>query len=101
MLRSTRLAGLAVARMPPAPLAVLAQRDALGVVALGLVGLIVAPLALLAREGDADAHVSGGHDPSSVVSPEGKRTPRRGWAGRPMVLPPMRRSLARRARARV
>src|ERR671922_1270621 len=56
-----RLAGLPVARMRPAPLAVLAQRDAVRVVALGLVRLVVAPLALLAREGDSDAHVSAGH----------------------------------------
>src|SRR3954449_2740619 len=49
--------------MRPAPLAVLAQRDAIGVVALALVRLVVAPLALLAGEGDSDAHVSAGHTP--------------------------------------
>ena len=65
--RSSALAGLPVARVPPAPLAVLAQGDAIGVVALGLVGLVVAPLALLAGEGDSDAHVSAGHAGSSVV----------------------------------
>src|SRR4030095_16161314 len=53
-----RLAGACVAA---APRAVLAQRDAIGVVALALVGLVVAPLALLAGEGDSDAHVSAGH----------------------------------------
>ena len=47
----------------PAPLAVLAQRDAIGVVALALVGLVVAALALLAGEGDSDPHVSAGHTP--------------------------------------
>src|SRR3954447_19244232 len=47
--------------MRPAPLAVLAQRDAIGVVALALVRLVVAPLALLAGDGDSDAHVSAGH----------------------------------------
>jgi hypothetical protein len=44
-----------------APLAVLAQRDAIGVVALGLIRLVVPALALLAREGDGDPDVSTGH----------------------------------------
>src|SRR3954453_1215776 len=57
------LAGLPMAGVRPAPLAVLAQRDAIGVVALALVRLVVAPLALLAGEGDSDAHVSAGHAP--------------------------------------
>ena len=63
------LAGLAVARVPPAPLAVLPQRDAVGVVALGLVGLVVPPLAVLAGEGDCDPDVSAGHGaaPGEVV----------------------------------
>src|SRR5262249_40788680 len=39
----------------------LAQGDAVGVVALALVGLVVAMLALLAREGDSDPYVSAGH----------------------------------------
>jgi hypothetical protein len=47
--------------MTPAPLAVLAQRDAIGVVPLGLVGLIVPALAVLAREGHSDPDVSTGH----------------------------------------
>src|SRR5215217_8043144 len=47
--------------MAPAPLAVLAQADAVGVVPLGLVGLVVPALALLAREGDGDPDVSTGH----------------------------------------
>jgi hypothetical protein len=57
------LAGLSVAGVRPAPLAELPQRDAIWVVALALVGLIVTPLALLAGEGDSDAHVSAGHTP--------------------------------------
>src|SRR3954453_22683360 len=56
------LAGLAMARMPPAPLAVLAQGDAVRVVALGLLGLVVPALALLAGEGSGDPDVSAGHD---------------------------------------
>ena len=55
------LPGLAVPRVAPAPLAVLAQRDAIGVVPLGLVGLVVPALALLAREGDGDPDVSTCH----------------------------------------
>jgi hypothetical protein len=47
--------------MPPAPPAVFAQRDAIGVVALGLIRLVVPALALLAREGDGDPDVSTGH----------------------------------------
>jgi hypothetical protein len=47
--------------MTPTPLAVLAQGDAIGVVPLGLVGLVVPALALLAREGDGDPDVSTGH----------------------------------------
>src|SRR5919199_2632266 len=55
------LAGLAVRGVRPAPLAVLAQRDAVRVVALGLVGLVVPALALLAGEGDGDPDISAGH----------------------------------------
>src|SRR5690348_14955152 len=61
-----RLARLPVARVRAAPLAVLAQRDAIGVVALALVGLVVAMLALLAREGDSDSNVSAGHRDSCL-----------------------------------
>jgi hypothetical protein len=50
-----------MARVPPAPAAVLAQADAIGVVALALIRLVVAPLAVLAGEGDSDAYVSAGH----------------------------------------
>jgi hypothetical protein len=48
--------------MTPAPLAVLAQRDAIRIVALGLLGLIVPALAVLAGEGHSDPDVSAGHD---------------------------------------
>jgi hypothetical protein len=50
-----------MARVPAAPAAVLAQADAIGVVALALIRLVVAPLAVLAGEGDSDANVSAGH----------------------------------------
>src|SRR5258705_6703867 len=48
------LSGLAVPGVPAAPAAVLAQRDAIRVVPLGLIGLVVPALALLASEGDGD-----------------------------------------------
>src|SRR3954469_13414308 len=68
-----RLARLPVARVRAAPLAVLAQRDAIRVVALALVRLVVAPLAVLAGEGHSDAHVSAGHvaAPGEVVRSAG------------------------------
>jgi hypothetical protein len=44
-----------------APAAVLAQLDALWVVALALVGLVVPALAFLARERYSDPDVSAGH----------------------------------------
>jgi hypothetical protein len=47
--------------VPTAPLAVLAQLDAVRVVALGLIGLVVPALAVLAREGDGDPDISTGH----------------------------------------
>jgi hypothetical protein len=43
------------------PTAVLAQADAIGVVALALIRLVVTVLALLAGEGDSDPNVSAGH----------------------------------------
>src|SRR5215212_9205344 len=67
--------------MPAAPLAVLAQGDAIRVVALGLVGLVVPALALLAGEGHSDPDVSAGHDGCSVKSKimaPGKGKPRTG-----------------------
>jgi hypothetical protein len=48
--------------MPAAPTAVLAKLDPIGMVALGLLGLVVAPLALLAREGDGDSDISASHE---------------------------------------
>jgi hypothetical protein len=56
--------------MAPAPLAVLGHADAVRVVALGLVGLVVASLAVLAGEGHSDANVSTGHGFPEV---EGKK----------------------------
>ena len=56
-----RLARLPVAGVPPAPAAVLSQRDAIRVVALALIRLVIAALALLACEGDSDPYVSAGH----------------------------------------
>ena len=47
--------------MAAAPATVLAELDPLGIVPLRLLGLIVAPLALLAREGDGDSNVSASH----------------------------------------
>jgi uncharacterized membrane protein YeiH len=55
------LSRLLVRGVPPAPPTVLAQLDAIGVVAFALVGLIVAAPALLARQRDGDPHVSSGH----------------------------------------
>ena len=63
--RSGVLASLPMAGVATAPAAVLAQGDPVGVVALALVGLVVAMLAILAGEGDSDSDVSAGH----VVSP--------------------------------
>jgi hypothetical protein len=47
--------------MPTAPTAVLSKLNPIGIVPLRLLGLIVAPLALLAREGDGDSDVSASH----------------------------------------
>jgi hypothetical protein len=47
--------------VPAAPTAVLAKLDPVGMVALGLLGLVVAPLAFLTREGDGDSDVSASH----------------------------------------
>src|SRR4051794_26830295 len=68
-----RLPGLPMAGVLPAPLAVFAQRDPLGIVALGLIRLVVATLADLAREGHSDTHVSAGHS----ALRDGKRTEKR------------------------
>src|SRR3954471_10629386 len=82
------LPGLPVAGVTAAPLAVLAQRDPLGIVALGLVGLVVAALALLAGEGDTDAHVSTGHkDSGSVSSNEAEKRPAGGRSDTPWYYP--------------
>jgi hypothetical protein len=49
------------------PSAVLAQPDAIGIVALALICLVVATLTLLASEGDGDSHVSTGHAKNPCV----------------------------------
>src|SRR4051794_20880435 len=55
------LAGLAMRRVTAAPLAVLAQLDAIRRVPLGLVRLVVAPLAVLACKRDRDSDISACH----------------------------------------
>src|SRR5689334_11786513 len=86
--------------MAPAPLAVLLQCDAVRVVALGLVGLVVPALALLAREGDGDPDVSAGHSgtpkglrcgSSPVRRALGKGKPRTGARSRARIAPCARR----------
>src|SRR5205085_5622148 len=69
-------------RVPLAPAAVLAQLDAVGIVSLRLVGLVVAPLALLAGEGHSDANVSTGHADSPVVMGDWFRAEKRRPPGR-------------------
>src|SRR6476469_2894483 len=69
--------------MTAAPLAVLAQRDAIRVVALGLLRLVVPALAILTGEGHSDPDVSAGHGrraPRVVGSwmRRGRRKPRSG-----------------------
>jgi hypothetical protein len=55
------LASLPVAGVPTAPATVLAQAHPVGIVALALVGLVVAMLALLAGEGDSNSNISASH----------------------------------------
>jgi hypothetical protein len=55
----------------PTPPAVLAKLDAVRRVAPGLVGLVVASLALLAGEGDSDSNVSAGHSSLSALLADG------------------------------
>ena len=59
--RSERLARFLVRRVVAAPAAVLAHLDPVGRVSPRLVGLVVAPLALLAGEGYGDSNVSASH----------------------------------------
>jgi hypothetical protein len=47
--------------MPATPAAVLAELDPVRMIPLGLLGLVVTPLALLTREGDGDSNVSASH----------------------------------------
>src|SRR5665213_465085 len=76
------LASLPVAGVLATPAAVLAQGNPIRVVALALVGLVVAMLALLACEGDRDSNVSAGHvrNPCVVVDKTalGEEKPRPG-----------------------
>jgi hypothetical protein len=71
--------------VPTTPLAVLAQLDAIGVVALGLIGLVVPALAVLAREGDGNPDISTGHDAA--------RSEGRGLAGAGQGKTPLRREV--------
>ena len=56
-----------MAGVATAPAAVFTQRHAIRRVALALVGLVVAPLAVLAFEGDRDAYISTGHTWTPVL----------------------------------
>ena len=56
-----RSAGFLVRRVPAAPVAVLAQLDAVGRVPPRLIRLVIAPFALLASERHCDSNVSAGH----------------------------------------
>jgi len=88
------LASLPVAGVPTAPATVLAQAHPIGVVALGLVCLIVAMLALLAGEGDSDPNVSASHSYPCVVVDSGARSvPRRELGS--LARPDLRRSRKR------
>ena len=60
-LRATGSAGFLVRRVLAAPAAVLAELDPVRIVPLLLLGLVVAPLALLACEGHGDSNVSASH----------------------------------------
>jgi hypothetical protein len=71
-----------VRRVPSAPAAVLAELDPVGIVPLRLLGLIVAPLALLAREGDGDSDFSASHGSFGRLGRE-RPTASRGNAKRP------------------
>src|SRR5829696_1760662 len=64
------LARFLVRRVLAAPAAVLAELDPVRIVALGLLGLVVAPLALLAGEGHGDSDVSAGHRLPRLARPE-------------------------------
>src|SRR3954468_920694 len=99
------LAGLAMRRVVAAPLAVLAQLDAVRRVPLGLVRLVVAPLAGLARKRDRDSYISACHGPveSSAALRERSSAPaaatRRARPGRSARLRRRRRTGSPRSRA--
>jgi hypothetical protein len=65
--------------MPAAPAAVLAQLDALGIVALAFVRLVIPALAVLAGEGHSDPDISAGHILSFATGCQG-------WATDPQAL---------------
>src|SRR5687767_9665389 len=69
--RATALPRLPVHRVLPAPAAVLVELDPVGGVPLGLLRLVVAPLAFVARKRDRDSY-SGGH--SSARFELGRKT---------------------------
>ena len=78
------LAGFLVRRVAPAPAAVLAQLDPVRRVPARLVGLVVAPLALLAGERHSDAHISAAMSPRFIGAAgyRGQKNPRPGGARR-------------------
>src|SRR5215213_9757125 len=92
-----RLPGLPVARVLLAPLAVLAQRDAIRVVALGLVRHVVATLADLTGEGHSDSHVSAGHSALRNCKRTEKRPASAGLRVQSSVPARLRRVVARAA----
>src|SRR5919197_5016332 len=85
------LAGLLVRRVLAAKAAVLAQLDPVGIVALGLLALVVAPLALLARECDGDSDVSASHRFQVM-----KKDPASARLGASLARPPFRSRPSRR-----
>ena len=83
---ATGLAGLLMRGVLATPAAVLAQLDSVRRIPPRLVRLVVAPLALLTREGDGDAYVSASHltssAPEAETGPNQKKDPgadARGW----------------------
>src|SRR5688572_31453694 len=70
-----RSASLLVGSVAAAPAAVLAQLDAIRIVPLGLLRLIVAPLALLTLQGDGDSNVSASHGSCSIVAVGTRKNP--------------------------
>jgi hypothetical protein len=63
--------------MPTTPTAVLAELDPIRMVSLGLLSVVVTPLALLAREGNGDSDISASHGPSEGRGGRAKNDPAR------------------------